>query len=58
MIEMALARAAMDGATKLFLITRGSNIAARELYESCGGHIADDGESVLYWWDPADSGDP
>lgn len=53
LIEESLARAAFDKAKKLFLVTNRSNTAARELYESCGGQIADGGDSVLYSWDPA-----
>lgn len=56
LVEKTLARAASDKASKVFLITNRSNTAARKLYESCGGQIAEDGDSILYLWDPANRG--
>ncbi len=39
-----------QGAARVFLVTQQSNVAARALYESAGGHLPEDGESVVYWW--------
>ncbi len=38
------------GATKMFLFTAADNVAARSLYESLGGGLASQGDTVNYWF--------
>ena len=38
------------GATKVFLTTGKTNIAARSLYDALGGRLAEQGETVNYWF--------
>lgn len=38
------------GATKAFLSTGAANVGARRLYESLGGGLASQGETVNYWF--------
>ncbi|MBU2668529.1 GNAT family N-acetyltransferase [Actinoplanes bogorensis] len=41
---------AQAGATRMFLTTGEANAAARSLYESVGGGLAEQGPTVSYWF--------
>ena len=45
-----LGAAQQRGATKVFLTTGSGNVAARSLYDTIGGQIADQGDTTNYWW--------
>lgn len=45
-----LGAAQQRGATKVFLTTGSGNVAARSLYDTIGGRIADQGDTTNYWW--------
>jgi len=45
-----LGAAQRRGATKVFLTTGSGNVAARSLYDTIGGQIADQGDTTNYWW--------
>ena len=45
-----LGAAQQRGASKVFLTTGSGNVAARSLYDSIGGQIADQGDTTNYWW--------
>ena len=45
-----LGAAQQRGATKVFLTTGSGNVAARSLYDTIGGRIADQGDTTNDWW--------
>jgi ribosomal protein S18 acetylase RimI-like enzyme len=50
LIDSMLDVARVHGVARVFLVTQKSNIAARALYESAGGHVPGDEDSLVFWW--------
>ncbi|MFE6778623.1 GNAT family N-acetyltransferase [Streptomyces sp. NPDC057702] len=50
LVRAFMAAGAKGGATKMFLTTGVANAAARALYESLGGGLAEQGRTENYWF--------
>lgn len=50
LIDSMLDVARSEGAARVFLVTQKTNTAARALYESAGGHVPGDEDSLVFWW--------
>jgi ribosomal protein S18 acetylase RimI-like enzyme len=50
LLEAFMAAGRKAGASKMFLFTAETNTAARSLYESMGGGLADHGGTLNYWF--------
>lgn len=50
LMEAFMATVSSRGASKMFLNTGVDNLAARRLYESLGGRLAEQGPTVSYWF--------
>ncbi|MCU7728376.1 GNAT family N-acetyltransferase [Actinoplanes sp. KI2] len=50
LLDAFIRAGARSGATKMFLTTGETNAAARALYDSMGGGLAEQGPTVSYWF--------